>query len=70
MSHAGKPMATHSGVVPISEVESVAQAAQRIGISTAYVYRMIRKGKIPAWELAGKLVVLKSDVDQLRKKSA
>ena len=66
MSQSGKPMATPSGAVPISELESVAQAAQRIGISSAYVYRMIRKSRLPAWEVAGKLVVRKADVDQLR----
>jgi len=60
-------MATPLGVVPISDLESVAQAATRIQISTAYIYRMIRKGRLPAWDVAGKLVVLKSDVDQLRK---
>jgi excisionase family DNA binding protein len=69
VSQAGKPMATPAGAVPISELESVSQAAQRIGISPAYVYRMIRKSRLPAWEVAGKLVVRKADVDQLRKAS-
>ena len=62
-------MATPLGAVPISELESVSQAAQRIGISSAYLYRLIRLGKLPAWDVAGKLVILKHDADQLKKAS-
>lgn len=69
MSQPGQLMATPPGAVPISDLESVAQAAQRIGISTAYIYRMIRKDRLPAWQVAGKWVVRKADVDQLRKAS-
>jgi len=54
------------GVVPISDLESVAQAAQRYGYtSPTFIYRLIRQDRLPAWEVAGRLVVLKSDVDKL-----
>lgn len=62
-------MASPSGAVPISELESVAHAAQRLGLSPSYLYRLIRLGKLPAWEVAQKLVVRMADVDLLRKAS-
>jgi excisionase family DNA binding protein len=62
-------MATPSGAVPISDLESVAQAAQRLGLTPRAVYKMIHTERLQAWKVAGKLVVLKAEVDQLQKAS-
>ena len=67
MSQSGKPMASPPGAVPISELESVAQAAQRLGLTARAVYKMIDTKRLPAWKVAGRLVVRKDHVDQLMK---
>jgi len=69
VSQYGKPMATPPGAVPISDLESVSQAAQRLGLTPRAVYKMIDTSRLPAWKVAGKLVVRKADVDRLKKAS-
>lgn len=47
------------------DLESVSHASKRLGLSatSGYLYRLIRTGKLDAYEMGGRLMLLRSDVD-------
>jgi excisionase family DNA binding protein len=50
-------------LVNTTDLESVAQAAKRARVSTGYLYRLIRLGKLDSYEIGGRLMLLRRDVD-------
>ena len=62
---AQRPMENFKRVVSISDLETVMQAAKRLGTSDSYVYRLIRKGILNTHEIAGRKLVIRTDVDIL-----
>jgi excisionase family DNA binding protein len=54
--------------IPASELEAVSVSARRAGLSANYLYRLIRERKLKAYEVGGKLLLHKPDVDSLIEK--
>jgi len=63
MAHGG------TSVFAAADMESVAEAADRLNVSKTYLYKLIRQGKLAAWVVGGKLIVVKADIDKLKKAS-
>ena len=47
------------------ELESVSHASKRLGFNpeSGYLYRLIRSGRLDAYEVGGRLMLLRTDVD-------
>lgn len=59
----GKPVRIREGDLRAGDLESVAHGAKRAGVSAAYLYRLIRVGKLRAYDVSGILLLHRDDVD-------
>lgn len=63
-----RPMTLRFVEIDDQEVESVSNAAKRVGVSSGYLYKLIRDRKLKAIELEGRLLLISSDIDSLIQK--
>lgn len=55
-----------STAVPIRSLLTVREVAERLDVSEKQVYRLIRRGELPAVQLGGPGTAIRIDPDELR----
>lgn len=64
MSQPGLPMRIPDEGVRAFDLESVAAASKRMGLSARTLYRYIHKGALDSYYVGGRLMVHRRDVDE------
>ena len=63
-------MRREGAIVRAYELESVADGADRLGVSRTYLYRLMKRGDLDYYEIGNRKLVHRRDIDYLIQKRA
>ena len=63
-------MKKDGAIIRAYDLETVADGAFRMGVSPSWVYQLIKHGKLDWYEVGGRKLIHRRDIDQLIQKRA
>lgn len=63
-------MKREAAIVRAFDLESISDAAFRMGVSASWLYHLIRQGTLDYYEIGNRKLVHRRDIDQLVRKRA
>lgn len=63
-------MRKDGAIIRAYDLETIAMGAMRMGVSASWVYHLIKIGALDYYEIGGRKLVHRRDIDQLMRKRA